>query len=340
MTPIELSVSAADCGTLPVHDAALLPGGLTLAALGEAGVRLAAADGRSIVQWDRPATHLVVSEQGDRALALIKRGDIWQISRIDVPSRRAVFWQDAALHAFAPDYDGALWFIGLEDVIIGIQAASESFDALWREPKLGGRIVAINRSPAHLTLLISETVDRDDWGRRIEPQSRLERRTYALPQLVLRDRNELPAAAADSTLSENTQLTLGPEGLAVQLSCSLEGDRPGPDTNQPSSAVYLVTVSDPAKGTLFREQSSLATIPLPMALSDSWAVISTRTKAGVCCRLMDRREWRVRARIELERAEHVSTRLLGSRCTISDNLGRLIAIDLETGELLRNLRVR
>jgi len=339
-TPEVVAISAGDRGAMAVHDAVTLPGGLTLAALGESGVRLLTADGRTIVHWDRPATHLVVSEQGDRALALIKRGEIWQITRIDILSRRAVFWQDAALSAFAQDFDGALWFVALEDVILGIHTVAEGFDALWREPKLGGRVAAIARSSLHLTLLLEQTAHRDDWGRSIDPQRRLERRTYALPQIVLRDRNELPTPPPELNLFGSTVLALGPEGQAIQVSCSVESERQAGTGGETPKPMYFISISDPAKGTLFREQIASPATALPLVLNDSWALVSTLDDAGACCRLMDRKEWRARARIDLGGSERVSARILGTRCTVSDNLGRLIAIDLESGEVLRNFRIR
>ena len=46
-------------GAFAVSDAAYLPGGRCVVALGEAGVRLLSRDGRTVAHFDQPATDIV-----------------------------------------------------------------------------------------------------------------------------------------------------------------------------------------------------------------------------------------------------------------------------------------
>src|SRR5262249_26354292 len=57
--PVVASVAAGDTGVPPVHDAAHLPDGRTVLALGEAGVRVLGRTGRPLFALDQPAHRLV-----------------------------------------------------------------------------------------------------------------------------------------------------------------------------------------------------------------------------------------------------------------------------------------
>lgn len=334
--PVSLIITGADVGAAPIRDAVLLPGGRTVLALGEAGVRLITSDGRTVVQWDIPAERLVVSDQGDRVIALIRRGDLWQMSRIDLITRRAEPWRDAALQAIAPDFDGALWFAAIDNALIAIDASAPGLEALWREPNIDGRAVAINRSATHCSLLLLQTVAKNEWGNPMLPQASMERRTYALPSIVLRDRTMLAAPAANGGAPIAAAMSITPEGQTIYVSA----DHVGRAAAAGGYRGQLLVASDPTKGTLYEELISEPSEPLPAALNESWAVLSTRSASGVCCRILDRASWRVRARFTRERATAVVSRFHGSRATFADDLGRLIALDLESGRILRNLRVR
>ncbi|HET8782587.1 MAG TPA: bpX6 domain-containing protein, partial [Pyrinomonadaceae bacterium] len=84
--------AAADRGTMPVHDALPLPNGRMLVALGEIGVRLLTRDGRIVTHFDQPAERLVISDNGNRAIALARRGEVWRLSRLDLTEWRCEDW--------------------------------------------------------------------------------------------------------------------------------------------------------------------------------------------------------------------------------------------------------
>src|SRR5436305_4492742 len=129
--PLEVEIAARDAGTRPAYDAAFLPNGLTAVALGEAGVRLLTRGGRIVAELDQPAHRLVVSDHGDRAIALARRGDSWRLARLDFSLRRAEPWCEARLDAFAPAYGGALWFVAGPGGLLAAGATEEGLAGPW-----------------------------------------------------------------------------------------------------------------------------------------------------------------------------------------------------------------
>jgi hypothetical protein len=161
-------LTAAEAGPYPIYDAVALSGQRVLLALGEAGVRLVRADGTSAAHFDVPAFWLVPSVHEDRVLALAPRGELKRISRIEPGPRRAAHWCDAKVDAFAPSYDGNLWFVAEGDTVMAVDAlAADGLRALWRVSQVGGAVMALEAD--------AETVRFVTWGS--EPQLW----TYSLP---------------------------------------------------------------------------------------------------------------------------------------------------------------
>jgi hypothetical protein len=104
----------------------------------------------------------------DRVLALAPRGELKRISLIEPGQKRATHWCDAKVDAFAPSYDGSLWFIAEEDTVMAVDAlALDGLRALWRVSQVGGVVMAL--------AVDTESMRFATWGR--EPQLW----TYALP---------------------------------------------------------------------------------------------------------------------------------------------------------------
>jgi hypothetical protein len=138
------TLAATEAGPHPIHDAVALSSQRMLLALGEAGVRLVRADGTCVAHFDVPAFSLVPSVHEDRVLALAPRGELQRISRIEPGPRKAAHWCDAKVDAFAPSFDGNLWFIADGDTVMAVDAlAKEGLRALWRVSQVGGKVMAI-----------------------------------------------------------------------------------------------------------------------------------------------------------------------------------------------------
>ncbi|MEO1335042.1 MAG: hypothetical protein AAFV29_05340, partial [Myxococcota bacterium] len=112
---ISLESSTNDRGQAAVHDAVRLATGRILVALGEAGVMLLTGDGRCLTHFRVSATSLVPSDTGHRALALIRRGQLTQIHRIDLVHWRATTWCEQHISVFAPTFNGWTWFAAVSE---------------------------------------------------------------------------------------------------------------------------------------------------------------------------------------------------------------------------------
>jgi hypothetical protein len=148
-----------DASGVRVQDAAIVAHGRLLVALGELGVRLVEQDGRTLARFDAPASALVVSSNGGRALAVIARDDAVEVARIDVIQRRVQRWGLLVVDSFARAFDGATWFVGRAGEILALDATADDFHAMWRTKMEGDArvaeihwsdqgLVALGRSPA------------------------------------------------------------------------------------------------------------------------------------------------------------------------------------------------
>lgn len=129
--PTELWWSAGDAGAVVVHDAATLSGGRLLVALGELGVRMVGRDGRTIAHLDQPATRLVVSDHGTRALAIAPRGQVQRIARLDLIERRGAHWCDAECDGGAATFDGDLWIATRGREVVAVETTAARWRAVW-----------------------------------------------------------------------------------------------------------------------------------------------------------------------------------------------------------------
>lgn len=173
--PLEVQTitrEAHDIGTMGVHDAAVVPGGKLLVALGEGGVRLLSPEGKTLVHFDQPAEHIVLSDHGDRAIIIARRGSVCRTARIDLVRRKAERWFDARIDYFANSFDGSLWFVSNEQGVFAVDALEEHFASIWELREAD--CLAIARSTQSASFLIG----REVW-------------TLDLPSLRLRNRHPL-----------------------------------------------------------------------------------------------------------------------------------------------------
>ena len=332
--PLGVSVAANDTGALPIYDAAFLPNGNSLVALGEAGTRLISRAGRTIVHFDQPAHRLVISDSGNHAIGLAERGTVWRLSRFDLASRSSSFWQDAALHSFATDYDGSLWFVAIENDFLAIDATGKGFDALWRMPHLEGKILSIARSATDCSFLLRDVGKTDTYGRPTEPWTRWERWHYVLPSLTLRDRGEVTLFEAEE---KPRDVTLSPSGMIGQI---YRHHSPSRD-----SAPYLAFQKTARPG---NTQDTTLAVPLDgdfsisSHLTEKWALTVTSEYNAFCCQLfaVSNRMSEASAQITVAGSARLATRLNEQTLTLADDSGRLLVLSLTDGTLLRNLRLQ
>lgn len=333
--PLELTFDRSDRGTQEIADAAFLPDGRCLVALGEAGVRLLTRDGRTVVQWSVPAHRLILSDHGDRAIAAAARGDdLWRLSRIDLLSRRAEDWCDARLGAFAPDYNGSIWFAASGKDILALDATATGLKALWRTADVGGTIGGISRTSTACTFLVRSETVQDAWGQAVEKSTTWERWTLELPSLTLRQRREAPP----------------PSGATGELLRAVSASGRGADLEAPlvfdtlALPESLGAHSLSASPRLYIEGRLRHTLrpesrPHQLELSSEWIVAGVRHADGVDACLLDFGEGEIRARLRMLGTEHLAVRLGATHLTLADERGRLLVLDLGSGALIRNLRI-
>jgi serine/threonine protein phosphatase PrpC len=304
--PIDIERDAADVGAMAVHDAATLPGGRILMALGEAGVRLVAPDGRTIFHAHEPAHRLVVSDHGDRAIALARRGEAWRLARIDLVSRRVRPWCDALVSAFATDFDGSLWFVAGEDRVFAVDALDDRWDALW---SVEAQTRQLARSPTKLEMLVAPADDPDT----------SELWLYDLPSLHLRRRLVVESGEAIMPLS------------AVSASGAIASWHQDDDRGM---SAWLFR-----DGRWRRLDLSPATSSGAPVLSERWAAFPCATPDGRGLALFDIAEGLPRAHVGLRGASIAAARLQAERLVVCDDRGRVLVISLEDGEVVQELRV-
>ena len=128
---VDLQWSGHDAGAIPVYDAAPLPGDRLLLALGERGVRIIGRKGQTLAHIDQPATRLVMSDHGSRALAIIGRGQVQRLARIDLSERRGAHWCDAELDDGADTFDGDLWIATRGSEVFAVDTTASRWRAVW-----------------------------------------------------------------------------------------------------------------------------------------------------------------------------------------------------------------
>ncbi len=329
VTPLfSVKCAAADCGSMPVHDALLLPNGRTLVALGEIGVRLLTRDGRTVTHFDQPAERLVISDNGDRAIALARRGEVWRLSRLDLIEWRCEDWCDAHIDAFAPNYDGSLWFLGSKGDFYAIDAHSKSFEALWRVPDAGDRVLSVARSESTCSFLTASK----EW-------SDLEQWLYRLPLLTLRSRTS-PPKRPDNVISIKQCDAFSPEGVYVDQSlyCLMDSSEPESVKMTPLPTLSLRVFEGELEKLNFEVGDDLCE-PLVPEIFAGRVVSPVLAKDVIRVGVLDLQLKKVTAQLFLANANQVSTRLTENTLTVADNLGRVIVIDLRRNCSIRNFRI-
>lgn len=307
--PLRLEIRGNDVGAMPAFDIAFLPNGQTLVALGEAGARLLSREGRTVVDFDQPAHRIVVSDHGDRAIALARRGEAWRLARLDLVSRRAQHWCEARIDVFARDYEGGLWFVATGRDVVAIDTAGRRFDGPWGVPDLDGTVVAIARSASRCSVLAA--------GRRFELWS------YEAPSLTLRLRTDVPLGSGDlSTLPH--RLALSPEGGLAELAA--ERDRHRLFVHRPTTCCPTALGLEDGE-------------PAGLALNADWVACLLREATGIRLVLRDLKQGTTRAEVRLNRATKASSRLGSDILAAGDDVGRVLVVELDGGRVLRELRV-
>jgi hypothetical protein len=317
--PICVRIERGDAGVLPIADAVFLPNGWTVVALGEAGARLVGRDGRVVAAFDQPAHRLVVSDNGDRAIALAPRGEVWRLARLDFLRRKAEAWCEAKIDAWADSYDGSMWFLGARGDFYAIDATARRFDALWRVPEVGFGTLAVGRDATAVSFL-AQGRDFETWR-------------YELPTLRLKARDVASSLVPEALSAPTWMYAISPDATVADLTWHINKDVPG------DSLELLLR--------LHRAGAESQNIRVGSAKGDSGAPSmcgglvagSVVSESGVGVRVVGGLPYRVLIDVELEGARMASARVREDAVTIADDRGRLLVFDVGSGTLVRDIRL-
>ncbi|BBB63941.1 hypothetical protein UNDKW_5668 [Undibacterium sp. KW1] len=178
-TPLEMLFE--ERGLMRIHDACRLPDAHYLLALGESGVSIVNQVGKQLAHYPVPAHHLVLSDNGQRALVLAKRDNTMRISRIDLASRSVADWLTLPVSFWSRRYDGIHWNVVMHNRLLAIDTSVDKLQVVWQIADLPGQIFAYSESAQAQTLLIGAHDGIEQW-RYLLPSRRLNQRdSWALP---------------------------------------------------------------------------------------------------------------------------------------------------------------
>jgi MoxR-vWA-beta-propeller ternary system protein len=332
-SPSVIEIAAQDIGAHYIKDVALLPGGRLLLALGEAGLRLLSREGKTIAIMDQPAEKLVISEDGARAIGIASRGSVSRLTRIDPLARTASYWCDANITAFTPTFNGSVWCVAYDKDVFLIDTLSRKFEPLWKIPDLDGPIRAMQRRRTENRLyVVTENPDGFIFW------------SYEQASCVLRAKDQVPSPfdpRAKEGLEEDENVAFARAAVFItEYGMVLEQTntwwfRGGNSTwySQRISLhsrphMRLALADEIAGGSLVHAAGSGDRVAIPVFKEDGIHVFLFEISSQKC-----------RLLIRLKGVKDVALRFADNILLCADDQGRLLALNLETNHLLRNLRV-
>ncbi|MFZ6720043.1 bpX6 domain-containing protein [Undibacterium sp. Ji49W] len=178
-SPLELKLQ--DKGLATIHDAVHLPGGDYLLALGESGVIQINRRGRQLMHFPVPAHHLVIADNGLRALALARRDTVKRISTLDLVGHQVIDWLSLPLSFWSDRYDGINWNIVMHNKLLAVDTSSTHLTTHWQVADLPGKIIAFVETVNAQTMLIATERELEQW-RYLLPKRQLNQRdAWAVP---------------------------------------------------------------------------------------------------------------------------------------------------------------
>ncbi|MCX6366877.1 MAG: hypothetical protein NTX57_09225, partial [Armatimonadetes bacterium] len=309
--PLEIRIEGGDTGTVPIVDAAYLPDGRTLAALGEAGVLLLSHDGRILHRFELPATSLVIGKTGARAIALAHRDDSQRVHVLDLGTRKTTDWGELSLLCWETALSEGTWRVARNGQLLTLDTLSPTPKALTitqtKEPTL-----ALSPGSGVLSL---------DDGRFVLWTEAAPTRRQEIPfsggTFELTDQSVYWLQTDDdeelSLFGEPAVVLYGQTG-PLHRSCVI--GEPG-DTPAGLAAMRLGV-----------NELTLSALRDPLGIT---ALVCFSTAKGLRGPVLQ---------LRLSGAERVRLRATPEALTLADSQGRILVIHPVTGQLVRDLRVR
>jgi len=281
--------------------------------------------------------HLLLSDDGSRAIGIAYRDRVRRLVRIDIVKRAASYWCDAEFTVHATNFDGSTWCVADHpgDIYI-IDTLAPKFDALWRIPDLDGTVLAVRRNALdHLLYVVT--------GK----ESQLTLWTFSQPSCVLRSKEIFTVSPAGPTsmppeivyreLLDRRAIFISDSGQLYEHTWLLLLD-----WQYKSIACRLVpegsTLSRQALdspmlfGILRHESVTRDWIAAPVwhAWKDDYNIelFMSDLRSGACA-----------LRLRMRGAHNLTWRIAGNHLICADNLGRVLVLDARTNRVLRDFRI-
>lgn len=323
--PRQHVVHNTDCGLSELADAAYLPNGNSIVALGEAGIHLINREGRVVAHFDRPAERIVIAESGNKVIALARRGDMWSLSRIDLLNRRSHSWAETAITSFARSFDGGVWYIASGDDVFAVDATAVRFEALWRVPEVGKTVGPLTVTDSSLSFVSLQGAELTLWEYRT-PSMRLLRRS------AMQFHREMESVG-------RLCLVRGPGETILDCSTVLfqNNDRARDKQTQeihfsPTSAKWMNLLTMEPGETIVGD-------PVVAGLWFGFAMKGPSRSKILLYHFRVGRGLELRLAVEIYGQVVPSVRLDASSLVIADDAGRLQVFDLTYGDCIRDLRI-
>jgi hypothetical protein len=316
---VSLVVERGDIGLRAVEDLARLPDGRVILAMGESGAELWSRGGRLLRRFDEPCARLVISDHGDRALALAPRGAFWRVAVLELDTGAARPWGDLRLDAWTDDFDGDAWPVSMGGQVLELDAtdAAPSVLRVLAEAPAGQGIfahaLAMQRAPGALAALgWMQDATRGD--------AHATQHVWSLAT---------GAATLSRALDAITDAPKRPAVFAVDAAGQrvLRADRGEAER-------WGVTVIHRAS----RERWGVDGEVFAVSARDGWTCALADVEGGVAATLYNARDAPC-ARVLLRRATRAVARLQGGWLLLADDLGRVRVMDLSFGATALDLRV-
>jgi hypothetical protein len=298
------TASLEERGLLPIHDACRLDGGQYLLALGESGVMRVDRRGRQLAHYPVPAHHLVLADNGQRALALAARDQTFRISRLDLSSSKVMDWISLPCTFWAQRYDGAIWNAVVDGRIVAIDTMQDRLAVIWQVADLPGRIIDFNEDRQRQTILFATPEGLEQWR-------------YMLPARRLNQRDGFAAPDSDvwRVLSgSNSNVPFKLSLLSSEQDTSLIIQRDG----HPHSARLTL-------GAIARDPQ--------VSIHGNWLLTVVDDGSSGSCLIADLQHANLKAALALPHAVCPRVRAHDDRILFFDRCGRLIDVDCSSGQV-------
>jgi hypothetical protein len=252
-------------------------------------------------------------------------------------------WCEAEIEAFAPDYDGSLWFIGSRGDFYAIDAQAKRFDSLWRVPEAtdnNGRIVEVARSQNYCRFLINfDYKPIELWTYRLDRLTLMERCDVETQANILRGKCCVAISGDQGHIADQSKY----------LKYTSQNDQ---DSNDPSIFKisyegiedFRLRLGEKAGNYKWKEirydasgfQPGIPIINHQWLISPAYSlegarILVTAFAPTMCRTVME---------IFLEGSRQVALRFgPANRLAVADDRGRALIFNLDDGHLLKNLRI-